>query len=273
MSLSSSVLISKKFFLLQCLALVLLLVAGAVPGMAFNRYDAVQNTEYANAGNTKSLIDVLDRAGVLPIVKNLVPEFHDLMVKMENLFHALERDRHRHIHDLNKVLGHLKDTWSRSLDEIMSEKGRSSQIVDVNAFRAFLGKYKVLLNQAIQTDGLENSDIVQFMDQLDHLFRALESAYAVIFFGLKDLNIPFQLNWFLFSQTKMIVNMIPNNLFDAEMLGELMRTPKEMMNQFIGAIEELYEQLMDSHAGQYVPLIVNMIQTMSAARQQRHVDL
>jgi hypothetical protein len=264
---------SKKCFLLQCIALVLFLVAGAAPGMAFNRYDAaVQKNEYMNAGNTKSLVDVLDRAGVLPIVKNLVPEFHDLMVKVEKLFHALDRDRHRHIHDLNKVLGHLKDTWSRALDEIMSEKRRSNEIVDVNAFRAFLEKYKVLLDQAIQTDGLENSDIVQFMDQLDHLFRALEAAYAVIFFGLKDLNIPFQLNWFIFSQTKLIVNMIPSNLFDPEMLGELMTTPKEMMNQFIGSIEELYEQLMDSPAGQYVPLIVNMIQTMSA-RQQRHVDL
>jgi len=268
--------LSKKLFVLQCLALVLFVIGCVVPSMAdapamaFDRF-AVQNNEYSKTGSAKSLVDVLDRAGVLIIVKNLVPEFHDLVVKMEKLFHALDRDRHQHIHDLNRVLGHLKDTWSRSFDEILSER-RPYDPVDVNAFHYFLEKYRMMLDRAIHADGLQNSDVGQFLDQLDHLFRALESAYAAIFLAMESFQLPFQLNWILFSKTKDIINQIPDNLFDAEMLGELMKTPKEMMNQFTTGFEEMYKQLMLSPAGQWVPLAINFMQAMSKPQRPEHVE-
>jgi len=268
--------------LLQCLALILFLAIGSVAvsgGLAFDRF-AVQNNDYTAKG-PRSLVNALDRAGVLGIVKNLVPEVGNLIVQMENLFHALDRDRHRHISDLNRVLGHLKDTWSLAIDEMMSQKG--SQVVDVNAFHSFLEVYKVLLDRAIREDSLEGSDVVQFMGQLDHLFRVLESAYAAVYLGLKDIlretglkdilmgmGIPSEITWSLFSSTKNIVNRIPNNSFDPELLGDLMRTPKEMMNQFTVAFEELFEKLMISPFGQWVPIVTGMINaaTMNAARQR-----
>jgi len=259
--------------LLQCLALILFLAIGSVAvsgGLAFDRF-AVQNNDYTAKG-PRSLVNALDRAGVLAIVKNLVPEIHDMILKVENLFHALDRDRHRHISDLNRVLGHLKDTWSLAIDEMMSQKG--SQVVDVNAFQAFLQMFKVLLDKAIRDDSLEGSDVVQFMDQIDHLFRVLESAYAVVYLGLpdilKEMRLPFAITWSLFSSTKQIVNLIPDNLFDPELLGDLMKTPKEMMNQFTVAFEDLFEKLMDSPYGQYIPVVTSMINaaTMNAARQR-----
>lgn len=262
--------------LLQCLVFMFLLAVASVAvadyargpqGMAFDRFD-VQNNEYATKGSSKGLVDALDRAGLLTIVKNLVPEIHELLVKMEHLFHSLDRDRHRHIGDLNRVLGHLKDTWARAMLETM--RGGASSIVDVNGFDAFLDKYQVLLNKAIRDDALEDSDVAVFLTQLEHLFRILKPTYAAIFLGLKDKGIPFILDWNLFSQTTKIVDKIPDNLFDPDMLGDLMKTPKDIMNQFATAFEDYYEQLMDSPIGQYVPLALGMINaaTMNSARQR-----
>jgi len=276
MSLSSSVLFSKKNVLLQCFVFLFIVAFASVAvadlqrgpqGMAFDRF-AVQNNEYPSKGGARGLIEALDRAGVLPIVKNLVPEIHELLVKMENLFHSLDRDRHRHISDLNKVLGHLKDTWARAMNEMM--RGGESGVVDVNGFNAFLAKYQQLLNKAIHDDSLEDSDIAQFLGQLDHLFRLLESTYAALYYGLKETGIPFMLDWYLFSQTTKIVDKIPENLFDPEMLGDLMKTPKDIMSQFAASFEAYFDQLMGSPVGQYVPLAIGMINaaTMNSARQR-----
>jgi len=267
MSMSSSVLMSHKSSLLLPLVLAFLMALCSMASADYmqDRF-TVQNSAYATKDVSGGLIDVLDRTGVLPIIKNLVPEIHDLLEKAEHLFHFMEKDRHAH--DLNKILGHIRDTWARALDEMMASR-RASDLVDVNGFHAFLAKYQVLLDRAVHNDReLDGSDVVQFMAQLEHLFRALESAYAVVFFGLESLNIPIKLNWYLFSQSKMVLKMLPTNLFDPEMLGELMRTPREMMDQFTRTFEELFEQLIDSPVGQYVPLIVNMIQNMSA--KQHH---
>jgi len=235
--------------------------------MAFDRF-AVQNNEYPSKGAARGLIDALDRAGVLPIVKNLVPEIHELLVKMENLFHSLDRDRHRHISDLNRVLGHLKDTWAHAMNEMM--RGGASAAVDVKGFNAFLAKYQELLDKAIRDDSLEDSDIAQFLGQLDHLFRLLESTFAALFYGLKDKGIPFILDWNLFSQTTKIVDRIPDDLFDPHLLGDLMKTPKDLMSQFAASFEEYFDQLMGSPIGQYVPLAIGMINaaTMNSARQR-----
>jgi len=279
MSVSSTVILSRKVSLVQYLAIFLFIVLGsaaAVSGagdMMFDRY-SVQNNDYEpkdyyiQGGNGKSLVNALDRAGILDIIRNLVPEVVDLLVKLEKLFHALDEDRHRHIHDLNKVLGHIKDTWTRSLDEMTKEKGPMA-VVDVNAFRAFLDKYKVLLNRAINSDGLQASDVVKFMDYLDHLLRSLEAAYAVVFFGLKDLGLPFQLTWSLLAMTKRVIYMIPANLFDADMLGELMQTPKELMSQLTSGVELFHKTIEEYGASAYFSIAVNMIQNFITQQQQK----
>jgi len=276
MSLSSSVILFRRNVLLQCLIVVLLLAVGCVAdapygrgpqGMAFDRF-AVQNNEYADKGSSRGLVEALDRAGVLAIVKNLVPEIHELLVKMENLFHSLDKDRHRHIDELNRILRHLKDTWARAMAEMM--RGGASSIVTVNGFNSFLAKYQELLNKAIHDDDLEDSDVAQFLGQLEHLFRLLESTYAAIYYGLKESGIPFIVDWNLFSQTTKIVDKIPDDLFDEKMLGDMMKTPKEIMSQFAAAFEEYFNQLMGSPVGQYVPLAISMINaaTMNSARQR-----
>jgi len=274
MSLSSSVIMSRKSSLLLSLVLAFLLAFSSMASADY-MYDrfAVQNSGYASKDGSSGLLDVLDRTGVLPIIKNLVPEFHDLLTKVEHLFHFMEKDRHAH--DLNKILGHLRDTWSRTLDEMMiSEKRRTTDLVDISGFNQFMTKYQKLLDKAVNSDrDLEGSDVVQFMAQLVHLFHAIEAAYAVVFLSLENLNIPIKLNWFLFSQSKLLFNMLPTNLFDPDMLGELMRTPREMMDQFTHVIEELFEQLMDSPIGQYFPLIRDMIYNMSEKLRHDHKEL
>jgi len=243
------------------------MVAADYPDMAYERF-AVQNTEYGSKLSGKSLLDVLEKRGVLLIFKNLVPEVLDLLKSVEQTFHFMEKGRHAH--DLNKILGHLKDTWSRALDDVMRSHS-PSEVVDVNAFNTFVQRYQALLDTAISNDrGLEGSDVLRFSSQLEHLFRALESAYAVLYFALQDLHLPIQLTWMLFSPTRLIVKSIPDNLFDPNMLGDLMRTPRELMNQFTHAFDELFQQLMDSPAGQYVPLIINMIQSMSMKQRSEH---
>jgi hypothetical protein len=252
--------------------------AAGPQNMAFDRF-AVQNKDYAapgGPGDSPSLVKALERRGVLGIVNNLVPEIRDLLVKMEGLFHSLDRDRHRHVDDLNKILGHIKDTWSRAIDEMMSQS--KFQVVDVNGFNAFMEKYKLLLDRAIRKDSLEDSDVGQFLTQMDHLYRGIESAYAAVYLGLEtfflEMNIPFPfvISWSVFSTTKEIFKIIPNDLFDTDQLSELMKQPKEMMTQLTVAFEQLFETLEKTQFGHFIPVVTSMIQaaTLNAARQRQY---
>jgi len=243
--------------------------------LMYDRF-TVQNNGYPtkDSATTRSLLDVLGRTGVLPIIKNLVPEFHDLLATMEELFHSMEKERHAH--DLNRIMGHLKDTWSRALDEVVVN---GTDIVDVSAFHAFLAAYQTLLDREVSSDReLDGSDVVKFMAQLEHLFHALESAYAVAFLSLKDFlpYLPFKLDWTFFStQSQKIMDKLPADLFNPSMLRELMKIPREMMGQFTMVFEELYNELMKSPLGQVVPVVVNMIPVLvnmikNMPEQQRH---
>jgi len=277
MSLSSSVIMSRKSSVLLSLVLAFFLAFSSMASadMKFDRF-AVQNNGYPtkDSTTTKSLYDVLSRAGVLPIIHNLVPELGDLLRNMEKMFHSLEKDRHAH--DLNKIMGHLKDTWSNTFDN-MRVKG--TDIVDVNAFHAFLTKYQELLDKAVSRDReLDGSDVVQFMAQLEHLFHALESSYAVAFLSLKDYlaYFPFKLDWnFFSSKSQEILDKLPADLFDPNMLRELMKIPREMMGQLTTYFDEKYDELMQSPVGHMVPMLINMIPVVvnmikNMPEQQRH---
>jgi len=225
----------------------------------FDRF-AVQNKGYPtkDSATTKSLYDVLSKAGVLPIIHNLVPELGDLLKSIDKMFHSLEKDRHAH--DLNKIMGHLKDTWSNTFDK-MAVKG--TDIVDVNAFHAFIVKYQELLDVAVSRDReLDGSDVVQFMSQLDHLFHTLESAYAVAFLSLKDylpyLSITPDFDFFS-SKSREILDKLPADLFDPNMLRELLKIPREMMGQLTTYFDEKYDELMRSSIGHMIPMFINMI--------------
>jgi len=277
MSLSSSVIMSRKSYILLSLVLAFFLSFSSMASadLMYDRF-TVQNNGYPtkDSATTRSLLDVLGRTGVLPIIKNLVPEFHDLLATMEELFHSMEKERHAH--DLNRIMGHLKDTWSRALDEVVVN---GTDIVDVSAFHAFLAAYQTLLDREVSSDReLDGSDVVKFMAQLEHLFHALESAYAVAFLSLKDFlpYLPFKLDWTFFStQSQKIMDKLPADLFNPSMLRELMKIPREMMGQFTMVFEELYNELMKSPLGQVVPVVVNMIPVLvnmikNMPEQQRH---
>jgi len=243
--------------------------------LMYDRF-AVQNSGYptGDSTTTKSLYDVLSKAGVLPIIHNLVPELGVLLKSIDKMFHSLEKDRHAH--DLNKIMGHLKDTWSITFDNI-AVKG--TDIVDVNAFHTFIVKYQELLDKAVSRDReLDGSDVVQFMSQLEHLFHTLESAYAVAFLSLKDylpyLSITPDFNFFS-SKSQEILDKLPADLFDPNMLRELLKIPREMMGQFTTFFDEKYDELMRSQIGHMVPMVINMIPVVvnmikNMPEQQRH---
>jgi len=237
---------------------------------------AVQNNGFPtkDSTTTKTLHDVLSRAGVLPIIHNLVPELSDLLRNMDKMFHTLEKDRHAH--DLNKIMGHLKDTWSTTFDNI---RVKGTDIVDVNAFHTFIVKYQELLDKAVSRDSeLDGSVVVQFMAQLEHLFHAIESAYAVAFLSLKDYlsYLPFKLDWnFFSSKSEEILDKLPADLFDPNMLRELVKIPREMMGQLTSYFDEKYDELMQSPIGHMVPMLINMIPVVvnmikNIPEQQRH---
>jgi len=263
MSLSSSVIISRKSSVLLSLVLAFFLAFSSMASadMKFDRF-AVQNNGYPtkDSTTTKSLYDVLSRAGVLPIIHNLVPELGELLKNMEKMFHSLEKDRHAH--DLNKIMGHLKDTWFNTFDNM---RVQGTDILDVNTFHSFLVKYQELLDKAVTRDReLDGSDVVQFMAQLEHLFHALDSAYAVAFLSLKDyLNLPyfpFRLDWdFFSSKSQEILQKLPADIFDPNMLRELTKIPREMMGQLTTYFDEKYDELMKSPVGHMVPMLINMI--------------
>lgn len=150
MSLSSSVIISRKSSVLLSLVLAFFLAFSSMASadLMFDRF-AVQNSGYPtkDSTTTKSLYDVLSRAGVLPIIHNLVPELGELLKNMEKMFHSLEKDRHAH--DLNKIMGHLKDTWFNTFDNM---RVQGTDILDVNTFHSFLVKYQELLDKAVTRD-------------------------------------------------------------------------------------------------------------------------
>jgi len=285
MSISSSVILSRKNILLQCLAFILVLALSSVAvsaydgpqGLAFDRF-AVQNKDYAASGGPggpQSLVRALEKRGVLAIVNNLVPEIRDVLVKMEELFHSLDRDRHRHIGELSRVLGHIKDTWPRAIDGMLAQG--EFEFVTVSGFNAFMEKYKLLLDRAIHEDSLEDSDVAQFLTQMDHLYRGLESAYAAVYLGLESfflemgIPFPFQISWNMFSATKDIFKIIPNDIFATEVLVELMKQPKEILNSLTVTFEQFFQQLEKSQFGQFVPIVTSMIQaaTMNIARQRQ----
>jgi len=277
MSFSSSVIMSQKSYVLFSLVLAFFLAFSSMASadLMFDRF-AVQNNGYPtkDSTTTRTLHDVLSRAGVLPIIHNLVPELSDLLRNMDKMFHTLEKDRHAH--DLNKIMGHLKDTWSTTFDNI---RVKGTDIVDVNAFHTFIVKYQELLDKAVSRDReLDGSDVVQFMAQLEHLFHAIESAYAVAFLSLKDYlsYLPFKLDWnFFSSKSQEILDKLPADLFDPNMLRELMKIPREMMGQLTSFFDEKYDELMQSPIGHMVPMLINMIPVVvnmikNMPEQQRH---
>jgi len=268
---------SQKSYVLFSLVLAFFLAFSSMASadLMFDRF-AVQNNGYPtkDSTTTRTLHDVLSRAGVLPIIHNLVPELSDLLRNMEKMFHSLEKDRHAH--DLNKIMGHLKDTWSTTFDNI---RVKGTDIVDVNAFHTFIVKYQELLDKAVSRDReLDGSDVVQFMAQLEHLFHAIESAYAVAFLSLKDYlsYLPFKLDWnFFSSKSQEILDKLPADLFDPNMLRELMKIPREMMGQLTSFFDEKYDELMQSPIGHMVPMLINMIPVVvnmikNMPEQQRH---
>jgi len=243
-----------------------------------DRLSVVQN-EYAKndanpgAGSFGMLIDALDNAGLIGILRNLVPEFEKMVETLQGLFHAMQKERHAE--DLNKILGHFRDNWPVAINRMKKLKGSSSE-VDLAGFMAFMEAYKTLLDDSISADhSLGDSDVVKFMSQLTHLFNALESAYGSFYMGFKALNIPIKIDWNIFQTTNKLIQMIPEELIDAKFMSELLQAPSEVFHSLAKTIEDVNEQIRDSPIGQYVPLVLQVVENLVknwVAQQEYHIN-
>lgn len=239
----------------------------------------IQNREYSAksgraapgqpSGPVDNLLNVLEENGLLNIVNNLVPAFEDMIKGAEGLFEFT--DKQHHAAHLNKILGHLKGTWSRAIDRSMQQQGKSSEdSVDPKSFNSFVDTYKNLFAEAVKKDeSLKNSDVVQFLHLMDHFFITLESTYAAIFFGLEELHIPIKPNWQLLVMSKFLVLAIPTNILDAQTLNQFMSAPRLMIEEVSKMIQEFFDQIRDTQYGMYVPLAVQFLENSTKYLRQK----
>jgi hypothetical protein len=241
-------------------------------GNAYGDRLAVQN-EYLNKNSGSpltSLIQALKNVGVWNIIINLAPEFEQMASTADGLFHTFQKEKHAE--DINIILGHFRDNWPIAINRMKKLKGSSAE-VDINNFIEFMRTYQDLLDQSIHRDSqLEDSDIVKFMGQLTHLFNALESAYGNLYLTFKTLNLPIKIDWNIFQMSNKIVQMIPKELINTEFLKDIMQAPNAIFNELAQSIESLNDQIYDSPVGQYVPILLQVVENFvkNYVDQQNH---
>jgi len=216
------------------------------------------------------LMDSLENIGLKRILENLLPEFRSMVDKLQGLFHSLQKDRH--VGDLNRIVGHFRDNWPRAIKLVRKEKGSGSE-VDLAGFMAFMETYKKLLDESINADSnLENSDVVKFMDQLTHLFNALEAAYGNFYMAFKAFKIPIIITWDIFQATNKIVQMIPKELIDTQFFNELLQTPNLIFRELASTINTFNEEIRKSPIGHMVPIGLQVVESMvkNWVAQQEH---
>jgi len=194
------------------------------------------------AQSFRNLIDSLDNIGVLNIVKILVGESFDSLVDtVETGFHKASEGQHAT--DINIILTHFRDNWSRAINKMKSVKKANSE-VDIKSFAEFMNTYQDLLDQSIRSDGrLLNSDVVPFLGQLHVFFVAVEAAYSNLFQALKGFGLPIKIDWNIFSLTNHVVANISDEVVDIGLIKELVRTPGALFNDMAQLLDNVNEMV------------------------------
>lgn len=150
---------------------------------------------------------------------------------------------------LNLLVDAFKQSYLLTIEEVNNAKDKPHGPITFQMMKDLLERQEMHLKRLLKKDSrILNSEWAQFFDKIHMVFDGLRTLYSM------SVENELVLQWWMLLSTSSFVKMIPSDLFDKSVFGELLHMPLALKD----SIHEILEHIMQSDYASLIKLTSNM---------------
>lgn len=193
-----------------------------------------------------STTELLEKHG-LDEVADQFAEFIQLFDTGTHFFSKLNDNEQFYV--LNLLVDAFKQSYLMTIDEVNNAKDKPYGPITSQMMKDLLERQEMHLKRILKKDPrILNSEWAQFFDKIHMVFDGLKTLYSML------VENELVLQWWMLLSTPTFIKIIPSDLFDKSVFGELLHMPLALKD----SIHEILEHIMQSDYAPIIKLASNM---------------